>query len=92
MPIGSNGNIVKAALLGVSTDMPAVRKVSQFLGHKADLGCSQCTFKPEREHDTTGASGKMSYLMAPIRMRDDVLAQAEEYQKASSKVQAKSIQ
>ncbi|KAL5488744.1 hypothetical protein EMCRGX_G017731 [Ephydatia muelleri] len=95
MPIGPNGNIVKAALLGVSADMPALRKVSQFLGHKADLGCSRCTFKAEREHDTTGASGKMSYLtlkMAPIRMKDDVLVQAEQYQKASSKVQAKSIQ
>ena len=40
MSIRPNGNIVKAALLGVSTDMPALRKVSQFLGHKADLGCS----------------------------------------------------
>ena len=92
IPIGPNGHIVKAELLGVSADMPALRNVSQFL---ADLGCSQCTFKAEREyHHTTGASGKMSYLtlnMAPIR-RGDVLAQAEEYQKASSKVQAKTIQ
>ena len=91
---GPNGNIVKAAL-GVSADMPALRKVSQILGHKANLGCSRCTFKAEREHDTTGASGKMSFLtlkVAPIRMRDDVLAQAEEYQKSSSKVQAKIIQ
>ena len=32
-------------------------------------------FKAEREqHDTTGASGKMTLKMAPIRMRDYVLA------------------
>ena len=69
--------------------------MSQFLGHKADLGCSRCTFKAEREHDKTGASGKRSYLtpkMAPIRMKDYVLVQAKQYQKASSMVQAKSIQ
>ena len=71
--------------------MPALRKMAQFLEHKADLGCSQCTFKAEREHDTTGASGRMSYLtlkMVPIRMRDDVLAQAGK-RHLSSKVQAK---
>ena len=38
----SCGKKVKAALLGVTSDMPALRKISQFLGHKADLGCSHC--------------------------------------------------
>ena len=47
MPIRPNGHIVNAALPGVSADMLALRKVSQFLGHKADLGCSWCTFKAE---------------------------------------------
>ena len=57
-----NGGNVKAALLGLSADMPALRKVAQFLGHKADLGCSHCTFKAEREPGKQGASGKMRLL------------------------------
>lgn len=31
---------VRAALMAVTTDIPALRKVTQFLGHKADLGGS----------------------------------------------------
>ena len=34
---------IKAALLCISTDIPAVRKVCGFLGHAARLGCSKCT-------------------------------------------------
>ena len=49
-----NGGSVKAALLGLSADMSALRKVAQFLGHKADLGCSRCTFKAEREPGNQG--------------------------------------
>ena len=56
-----NGGIVKAALLGLSADMSALRKFAQFLSHKADLGCFRCTFKAEREPGKQGASGKMSY-------------------------------
>ena len=41
--------------------MAALQKVSQLLGYKADLGCSQFTFEAERDHHTTGASGKISY-------------------------------
>ena len=62
VPLHPAGTVIRAALLGVSCDMPALRKVSQFLGHKADLGCSRCTFTAEREPSTRGASGKMSYL------------------------------
>ena len=38
VPLHPSGSVIRAALLGVSFDMPALRKVSQFLGHKADLG------------------------------------------------------
>jgi hypothetical protein len=78
-----NGGNVKAALLGLSADMPALRKVAQFLGHKADLGCSRCTFKAEREPGKQGASGKMSYYTrsyAPQRTKAQTLIQAKEYQ------------
>ena len=34
--------IVRCALLCVACDIPACRKVSGFLGHKALLGCSKC--------------------------------------------------
>ena len=46
--INSTQKIIKAALLCVSSDMPALRKVSQYLGHKADLGCPRCNFMAER--------------------------------------------
>ena len=37
--------IVKVALVGVSCDIPAVRKVCGFPGHSATLGCSKCMLK-----------------------------------------------
>lgn len=52
---------LRAALVTVSADLPALRKITQFLGHKADLGCSRCKFKAERELGTRGATGRMSY-------------------------------
>ena len=87
--------IVKAALLGVSSDMPALRKVSQYLGHKADLGCSRCNFMAERDLTKKGASGKMSYytcVAAPDRTNAQVRDQAKEYQSAGSLKIAKEIQ
>ena len=38
----TNSQLVKAALLGVSCDLPAGRKVCGFLSHSANLGCSCC--------------------------------------------------
>ena len=52
---------VRAALLAVATDLPALRKITQFLGHKADLGCHICKIRALREPGTIGASGRMSY-------------------------------
>ena len=71
---------VKAALLGVTSDMPA-------LSHKADLGCSHCMFTAERDPTKKGASGKMSYctrVAAECRTHAQVLEQAMEYLSASS--------
>ena len=42
--------VVKAALLCVSCDTPAVRKVCGFLGHSARRGCSKCTREFECSH------------------------------------------
>eukprot|EP00731_Ephydatia_muelleri_P008580 Em0004g918a len=95
VPLHPAGTVIRAALLGVSCDMPALRKVSQFLGHKADLGCSRCTFTAEREPSTRGASGKMSYFTqseAPSRTMEQVRIQAKEYQSAHSKTEAQTIQ
>ena len=72
--IESCGKIVKAALLGVTADMPALRKISQFLGHKADLGCSRCMFMAERDPTKKGASGKMSYY-TPVAAQSRTHAQ-----------------
>ena len=87
--------MVRAALLGVAADMPAARKVSQFLGHKADLGCNKCYFRAEREPGTTGASGRMSYYTsAPSARRSvvDIKYQAEKYKGAKSRAEAERIQ
>ena len=87
------GKKVKAALLGVTSDMPAaLRKMLQFLGHKADLGCSHCMFMTERDPTKKGASGKMSYytcVIAQSRTHVQALDQAMEYQSASSLAAAK---
>ena len=95
LPLHPDGRNIKAALLGISADMPAMKKVTQFLGHKADYGCSRCLFQAEREQSTRGASGNMSYLtssMAPPRSREQVLAQCMEYKQAKPKSEALDIQ
>eukprot|EP00731_Ephydatia_muelleri_P023482 Em0015g1065a len=95
VPLHPAGTVIRAALLGVSCDMPALRKVSQFLGHKADLGCSRYTFMAEREPSTRDACGKMSYFTwseASGRTMEQVRIQAKEYQSARSKAEAEASQ
>ncbi len=50
------------SIMAIAADLPAIRKITQFMGHKADLGCTKCKFKAEREPKTVGATGKMSYF------------------------------
>ena len=86
---------VKAALIALSADMPALRKVYQFVSHKADYGCSRCKFKAEREPSMRGSSGNMSYftsIMAPNRTKEETTSQSKEYLLAKSKTEALSIQ
>lgn len=85
---------IRAVLMAVTADMPAMRKLIQFLGHKADLGCSRCKFSAEREPDTQGASGRMSYLTtsaSTARSHTEVAQQAEEYRNAPTKTAAAAI-
>lgn len=89
-------DLIKAALLSVATDLPAIRKVTQFLGHKADLGCHRCKFRAEREPGTRGASGKMSYYTSGISRSDhrqdaEVRRQATEFKAATTKSAAAQI-
>ena len=61
---------VKSALLCVSCDIPATRKVCGFLGHSARLGCSKCT----KEFTSEGFGDKMCYAgfePHPLRMEED---------------------
>ena len=93
VPLESGGN-VRAALLVVATDLPAIRKITQFLGHKADLGCPRCKFRGEREPATVGASGRMSYFTANTtdsRTHEEVIQQANEFVKANNKTRATEI-
>ena len=90
----STGTVIKGALVVVSCDIPAARKVCQFLGHKANKGCSRCEFEAQREyqHDVTS---RMSYFttedMVP-RLNSTVRQQADEFLKARNKTEAKQIQ
>lgn len=88
------GECMRAALICITSDIPAMRKVTQFLGHKADFGCPRCKFQAEREPGTTGASGRMSYFTpqnVECRTHDEVVAQAAEYRNAASKSAAASV-
>ena len=85
---------MRAALLAVAADLPAIRKVTQFLGHKADLGCTRCKFRAEREPHTAGACGRMSYftpLRCEPRTHPEVVSQVLEYKQARRKVEAARI-
>ena len=42
--------LVRAALLFVGCDIPAARKVSGFVGHRATMGCSRCLSSFPTEH------------------------------------------
>ena len=87
--------MVRATFLGVAADMSAAREFSQFLGHKADLGCNKCYIRAEREPGTTGASGRMSYYMPTPSARQsvvDIKYQAEKYKGAISRSEAERIQ
>ena len=80
--------------MAVTTDLPALRKVTQFLGHKADLGCSRCKFSAEREKGARGARGRMSYYTSSRctdRTHDEVVLQAQEYREAETKLRAAEI-
>ncbi len=61
VPVDASSRCVRAALIAVAADLPAMRKTTQFLSHKADYGCSRYKFRAKREPGTAGASGKMSY-------------------------------
>jgi hypothetical protein len=88
------GECIRAALISITSDIPAMRKVTQFLGHKADFGCPRCKFQAEREPGTTGASGRMSYFTPQsieCRTHDEVVAQAVEYSNSTSKSAAAAV-
>ena len=85
---------LRAAVLTATADMPALRKLTQFLGHKANLGCSRCKFVAEREPGTVGASGKMSYFtksLVPDRRHNEVVQQGHQYNAAQTKKAAAQI-
>ena len=59
----STTTLIRGALIAVSCDIPAARKVCQFLGHKANKGCSRCEFEAQRENPWNVTSS-MSYFTA----------------------------
>ena len=90
----STTTLIRGALIAVSCDIPAARKVCQFLGHKANKGCSRCEFEAQREN-SRDVTSRMSYFTAVDlvpRLNDTVRLQANEFLDARNKTEAKEIQ
>ena len=86
---------LRAALLCISCDIPAIRKVSQFLSYTANKGCNKCNFTAERECGKGGATRRMSYATRnfnfQLRTKEEVVRQSSEYCKAQNKTSANDI-
>jgi len=86
--------VSRSVLLPVLADIPASRKLSQFLSFKANKPCDKCHKVAKREPATVGASGRMSFLTNEMpRKREDaeVRAAMKKYRTANSKHAADSI-
>lgn len=87
---------VRAILLCLSGDTPAIRKVSQFLSYTANKGCNKCEFMAQRERDEAGnVTGRMSYLANNFnfksRTKEEVIRQSEQFLSAPNKTTADEI-
>ena len=78
----------RAILLCISSDLPALRKVTQFLGHRAIKGCNKCLFSAEREKDSDGQlTGRIYFSNNQTFLKRNiitVLKQSAEYKLAKS--------
>jgi len=80
--------------LPVLGDIPASRKVSQYLSFKANKPCNKCHKTTKREPGTAGACGRMSFLtesMPKRRTDQEVRASMDRYKDAPSKHAAAAI-
>ena len=78
----------RAVLLPVLGDIPASRKVSQYLSFKANKPCDKCHKTAKREPGTAGACGRMSFLtesMPKRRNNEEVRAAMGRYKDAPSR-------
>ena len=78
----------RSVLLPVLGDIPASRKVSQFLSHKANKPCDKCHKTAKREPGTVGASGRVSFVTddMPKKRNDKEVREAMgRYKNATSK-------
>eukprot|EP00112_Aurelia_sp_Birch-Aquarium-sp1_P005247 Seg1595.2 transcript_id=Seg1595.2/GoldUCD/mRNA.D3Y31 product="hypothetical protein" protein_id=Seg1595.2/GoldUCD/D3Y31 len=96
IPIDETMIHCRALLLCISCDLPALRKTTQFLSHKAIKGCNKCEFSADREVNDSGEeTGRMSYFSRNNqfvgRTVETVLLQSREYSSAVNKTQAKRI-
>ena len=86
--------LTRAVLLPVLGDIPASRKVSQFLSFKANKPCDKCHVTAKREPGSVCASGRMSFVtksMAQSRNDTEVTNAMDKYKKCSSRHAADSI-
>ena len=86
--------LTRAVLLPVLGDIPASRKVSQFLSFKANKPCDKCHMTAKREPGSVGASGRMSFVtksMPQSRNDREVRNAMDKYKKCSSRHAADSV-
>ena len=84
----------RAVLLPVLGDIPASRKVSQYLSFKANKPCDKCHKTAKREPGTAGACGRMSFLTESIpkrRNNEEVRIAMGRYKDAPSRHAADAI-
>lgn len=84
--------VVRLALIGLSCDLPAVRKVCGFLGHSAILGCSKCLY----HFKSTSFENKLDYpgfdrSTWPERNEHTHRANASKYDMAKTQTERQSI-
>ena len=93
MPTTEGNQVIHAALLCNSSDVPATRKVGGFVGHGALKGCSRCL----RSFSTTSFSDKADYSgfncsTWPKRSMDEHQRKGMEWKHAKTQVERSKIE
>ena len=91
MDIKSYGSIkIRGALLCITSDLPATRKVCGFASHSASFGCSKCFKKFNTVGDKLDYSGFKREEWRPRNLEDHKII-SKRYRDANTKSQQEDI-